>query len=140
MKSTYGLLRERCGLSIVEAAAFHHVSDDTVKAWSSGRRKAPDGVIQELRNLYDTIETAAVNIARMIDDDTGEIELGLAADDHEAQSIGWPCVGAQAASIGLAACYLDNDVIIVPRGSTIATAAAADTHEGHIFDSQRRRR
>jgi hypothetical protein len=37
--------------------------------------------------------------------------------------------GAQAASLGLAAAILDNTVVIVPRGSTAATAAAADAHD-----------
>jgi len=129
MKSTYGLIRERCGLSIVEAAAFHKVPDDTVKAWSSGRRRAPAGVIEELRELYDLIDNAAHELEQLVGDESGEIELGLASDDTEAQSIGWPCVGAHAAALGLAACYLNNDVVIVPRGSTAATAAAADIHD-----------
>ena len=52
------------------------------------------------------------------------IEIGLAADDAEARQIGWPCVGAQAAMLGIVAAHVD--VVIVPRGSTPATAAAAD--------------
>jgi hypothetical protein len=65
-------------------------------------------------------------------DDVGPditIELGLASDDAEAKSIGWPCVGAQAAALGVGAALIDNPVTIVPRGSTAATAAAADRHD-----------
>lgn len=53
----------------------------------------------------------------------------IAIDDAEAQSIGWPCVGAQAAALGVGAALIDNPVTIVPRGSTAATAAAADRHD-----------
>lgn len=129
MKSAYGLLRERCGLSLKEAATFHHVPLDTATAWSSGRRRAPDGVIQELRDLYDRIENAAHQAVELIGDDTADVELGIASDDVEAQSLGWPCVGAQAASLGLVAAYLDSAVVIIPRGSTVATAGAADAHD-----------
>lgn len=128
-KSLYCLLRERCGLSIREAAEFHRVPTTTISSWSAGRRSAPAGVIAELRDLYDTIENAAHQLVEFVGDDTAEIELGLSSDDAEARSIGWPCVGAHAASLGLAAAMLDNDVAIVPRGTTTATAAAADAHE-----------
>lgn len=62
----------------------------------------------------------------------GSVDLGIAADGHEAQSLGWPCVGAQRASLALlvAAFPLEVEVRIVPRGSTPATAAAADAHQG----------
>lgn len=129
MKSLYALLRERCGLSLRDAATFHVVPIDTVVSWSSGRRRAPDGVIAELRDLYDKIENAAHKAVEFIGDDTADIELGIASDDSEAQSLGWPCVGAQAASLGLVAAYIDNAVTITPRGSTLATAGAADAHD-----------
>lgn len=126
--SLYKLLRERCGLSLREAAAFHDVPIDTVTAWSSGRRRAPDGVIHELRELYDKIETAAYEAVEAIGDDTADVELGLASDDDEARSLGWPCVGTQGASLGLTAALIDNPVTIVARGATVASAAAADVH------------
>jgi hypothetical protein len=58
------------------------------------------------------------------------IEIGLAADDHEAQALGWPCVGAQEAMLGLVVARCRRPVRIVPRGSTVATAAATDAHDG----------
>jgi len=76
----YRLLRERCGLSLREAAAFHKVSINTVTAWSAGRRNPPPGVIIELKDLYKKIERASVNPA---------VKL--------------PCMGATEAAIGLAA-------------------------------------
>lgn len=131
MISLYGLLRERCGLSLREAAEFHRVATDTVTSWSAGRRMAPAGVLSELRDLYEKIDTAAdqlIALAAKNDPET-EIEVGLASDDHEARSLGWPCVGAQAASIGLAAAYMDNPIRVVPRGMTLASAAGADVHD-----------
>ena len=131
MTSLYALLRERCGLSLREAADLHGVSHDSVVSWSSGRRIPPTGVIAELRALYVRIENAADQIVAMADDVGPDltIELGLASDDAEAKSIGWPCVGAQAAALGVGAALIDNPVTIVPRGSTAATAAAADRHD-----------
>lgn len=134
MKSLYALLRERCGLSIREAAEFHSVPVNTVTKWSSGDRNPPPGVIAELRELYERIEAAADELIQAAEEagPEVEIEIGLASDDYEAQSIGWPCVGAHAAAIGLAAIYVDNPVIVVPRGSTVITAAAADTHDNML--------
>lgn len=131
MTTAYALLLARCGLSLQEAAAFHDVRLDTVKSWSSGRNRAPDGVIAELRELYDRIEDAAHQAVAVIErgGDSGEVELGLASDDAEAQSLGWPCVGAHKAVLGLVAAMIDNHVTVVPRGSTVATAAAADAHQ-----------
>lgn len=127
--SLYSLLRERCGLSLREAAEFHRVPVNTINSWSSGRRSPPDGVIEELRSLYDRIETAAHALVETIGDNMADVELGISSDDHEARSLGWPCVGAQAAALGLAAMWIDNEVTIVPRGATTASAAAADEHD-----------
>lgn len=137
MKSLYALLRDRCGLSIREAAAFHDVPVNTVTKWSSGDRNAPPGVIAELRDLYAVIEKiadqaiAAINQAEEAQGSPPEtIELGLASDDYEARQLGVPCVGAHAAAIGLVAISIDDPVVVVPRGSTASTAAAADVRDG----------
>jgi len=57
-----------------------------------------------------------------------DIEVGIAVDDHDAQSLGWPCVGAHAAVIRRLIEILPKDIAkkikVVPRGSTLATAAA----------------
>ena len=45
-----------CGLSIRGAAYYLGVSENTVKAWMSGRSAAPSGVLLELNNLFCFIE------------------------------------------------------------------------------------
>jgi hypothetical protein len=131
MASIFSLLADRCGLSHREAAELHGVRLDTVKSWSAGRNRAPDGVIAELRNLYASIERAAAEAGEIIRSKAppdAPIELGLSADDYEARLLGWPCVGAHAAVLGIIAAHVLRPVVIVPRGSTAATAAAADAH------------
>ena len=105
---------------------------DTIKAWSSGRNPTPPGVLAEMRALYGKIDRAAAEAIDTIRSQAGSdgmIELALAADDHEAQGLGWPCVGAQAAMLGLVVAAVENPARIVPRGSSIGAAAAADAHD-----------
>jgi hypothetical protein len=130
MVTLYDLLRQRCGLSQQEAADLHAASLDSVKSWCSGRRTAPESAIEELRSLYARIERAAAEGVRTIRRHRGAsvVELGLASDDHEAQTLGWPCVGAHAAVLGIVAARSPRPILIVPRGSTAATAKAADAH------------
>lgn len=132
MITVYSLLLERCGLSHREAAEFHNVRLDTVKSWSSGRNPAPAGALAELRALYARIEKAANELIRLMKKHkAAEFEIGLASDDYEARQppLNWPCVGSHAAAIGLAAARTDKKIIVVPRGSTAASAAAADVHD-----------
>ena len=123
------------GLSQREAAEFHEVRLDTIKSWASGRRDASEGAIEQLRELIaiqeriadkflDTLETRTEQMGPPQD-----IELGYPTDDHEAQSLGWPCVGAWRAMAARIIAEADVPVRLVPRGSTIATAAAADENE-----------
>lgn len=142
MITIYDLLRQRCGLSQIEAAAFHDVNINTVKSWCSGRSAAPLGVLEELAELYTKINNAAEQTLRHLSGaqvdatSTGNpidvIEIGVAVDDAEAQSIGWPCVGAQRAYLGL---VLSTGLLkhwrfrVAPRGANSATAAAADAHD-----------
>lgn len=129
MTTVFGLLLARCGLSHREAADVLRVSQDTIKSWAAGRRPPPDGVVTELRALYAKIEAAAsqaVELAREQQPDA--LELGLARSDREARSLGWPCVGAQAAAFGLIAARIGIPVRIAARGATTATAAAAAVH------------
>ena len=137
MPSIFALLAQVCGLSHREAADFLDARPDTIQSWSTGRRTAPDGAIEELAALADRIdEEADVFIAALETQaaDFGEpdvVELGLAADDNEAQSLGWPCVGAHRAVLGLAVARGMAEGYrfrIVPRGSTLPTAAASDAH------------
>jgi hypothetical protein len=86
----YALLRDRCGLTIREASEFHRVSFNTVKKWSSGHRKAPDGALKELRDLYGRIEDA-----------------GQSGDPFEMDAL--PCEGARDAARGLADLWADEN-------------------------------
>jgi hypothetical protein len=57
------------------------------------------------------------------------VELGYPSDDNEAQSLGWPCVGAWKGMAARVAAECQSPVSLVPRGSTPATAAAAYRRE-----------
>ncbi|PCI51895.1 MAG: hypothetical protein COB49_00390 [Alphaproteobacteria bacterium] len=60
-----------------------------------------------------------------------QIEAGYAVDNHEAQSLGWPSVGAQMAMYARLSEMLHGEceMILVPRGSTMGTAKAIEGHE-----------
>lgn len=126
----FDLLRRACGLSQQEAADLLGVALATVKAWGRAKNKAPPGVIAELRALYARIDEAANQMLDVIEEqDPTDIELGFPADEHEAQAMGWPCVGAWRAMAGIVVAAIDKPVRLVPRGSTPSTAAAADARE-----------
>jgi len=138
MTTIFSLLCQVCGLSHRESADLFDVRIDTVKSWSAGRNGTPDAVLGELVNLADAIDAAADEAVREIEAQSGArggepevIEIGLASDDHEAQSLGLPCVGAHRTLIaltvarGIAEGYAFD---VVPRGSTSLTAGAADAH------------
>lgn len=130
--TSFALLCGVCGLSHREAADMLGVRLDTVKSWSAGRNRAPDGVLDDLRKLAQQIGRAADEaLALIIEKAPPVVELGYAADDVEARSLGWPCIGAQRAAFGRVIAGIPDGVQIrlVPRGSTIGTAAAADAHE-----------
>jgi hypothetical protein len=130
----FSALCQLCNLSHREAAEFLKVRPDTVKSWSSGRNPTPDGVLKKLHGLYERIEESAVQSLAIIDElanvdgHPDSVELGLASDDYEARSLGWPCVGAQAAVLARVVARSPLPVKIVPRGSTTATVGAADAH------------
>lgn len=103
----------------------------SVKQWDSNRI-APDGVLTELRGLHAVIRRASEEAFQAMSSAPigAEIEIGYPADDHEAQSLGFPCVGAWRAMCAGAIARLPHRVVLVPRGSTPATAAAMRGH-GH---------
>jgi hypothetical protein len=127
----YRLLLSRVGLSQADAAALHGVRLDTVKSWCAGRNPAPAGVIADLRALYAFQRRAADEALALAAKapDGAEIELGYAVDDADARAIGWPSAAAQHASLGMVVARLGRPVRLVPRGTTLATAAAADAHD-----------
>lgn len=127
----YRLLLFRVGLSQADAAALHKVRLDTVKSWCAGRNAAPTGVIAELRALYARQKQAADEALKAIAGfpEVNKIELGYAVDDAEAQTMGWPCASAQWTSLGMVAAGTNRQITMAPRGTTVATAAAADARE-----------
>lgn len=127
----YRLLLSRVGLSQADAATLHQVRLDTIKSWCAGRARAPSGVIAELRALHSRQKHAANQALQMITErpEVGQIELGYAVDDAEAQTMGWPCASAQWASLGMIVAGTDKQITLAPRGTTVATAAAADARE-----------
>ncbi len=135
MPTAFSLLCQVCGLSHREAADFLGVRLDTVKSWSSGRNPTPAGALDDLVELAARIDMAAdqaVDVMADMTDRHGEpeaVEIGVASDDAEARLLGWPCVGAHRAVVALAVArgMAEGLVVdIVPRGTTPATAMAAD--------------
>ncbi len=131
----FGLLCDHCGLSERVAAALFKVPENQIQKWRSGRRTAPVGIMAELRALDRMIERAAREaIATIIERREPEnaicVVLGHAVDDHEALSLGWPSVDVQAAMLRRVVAGMPEDLIcaLVPRGSTVVTAAAADAN------------
>ncbi len=121
-----------CGLSQSEAAELLGVRLDTVKSWSSGRRTVSPGALSELLALARRQDRAAAEAAEAWRQAgrPERVEVGVAADDHEARSLGWPSVGAHLA-VARRLWELIGDqatVVVGPRGATQATAAAADAH------------
>lgn len=126
MATVFDLLIQTCGLSHREAAGLLDVRPDTVASWASGRRTAPAAVLAELSALAGRIEKAATEMLMQTGElarqngAAAEIQVGVAADDEEARSLGWPCVGAHAASIGLTVArgmVQGYRFRLVPRGS-----------------------
>jgi hypothetical protein len=130
MTSAYDLLRQRCGLSQQEAADLHKVRLDTIKSWYSGRRHEPDGVIDELRALYDKIDAWATQMVENLSESELPIEFDLADDDIDAQSMGFPCVGAHAAALGVVIARIRTPVVVEPHGSTWASSARLGKQKG----------
>ncbi|BCI68044.1 hypothetical protein [Acetobacter aceti] len=130
--TAFSCLTAACGLSNREAAEFLKVSLKSVEAWKSpdNKRNAGDGVINELKDLWKSLFNSALEAAQKIDQaEQKHIEVGLASDDYEAQQLGLPCVGAHKAMIGILIALTHADVEVVPRGSTVASAAAIEAYE-----------
>lgn len=127
----FALLISLCGLSQREAAEFLDVSASSVDKMSRGTRTTPPGVIDEMRTLIEKQEIAArhtldeIKKIRARKNPPNAIEIGYPVDDHEAQTLGWPCVGAWRGMTARVVAASTVPVQLVPRGSTLATAAAA---------------
>lgn len=134
--NVYNFLLKASGLSQREAAIFHDVRVDTIKGWSGGKTDAPLGALEEISELILKQRAAADETLEQFDAAAvGDVELGAASDDYEAAALGWPSASAQHQALALIAADMIADgvaVSVVPRGSTVATAAAADVHETEI--------
>lgn len=141
MTTPFSLLLSLSGLSHREAGEFLCVRLDTIRSWSSGRNRCPDGALDDLKKLISkqarTASEALDQISRLETrhGSPDAVELGEPLDDDDAQSIGWPCVGAWR---GMAARVMAGApkgivIAIVPRGSTPATAAARDLHKWAVI-------
>ena len=104
----FDLLLRLAGLSLDEAARFLDVRPDTVASWRQGRRNPREAVLDELRRLISRQEQEASNALAIARD------LRCPADDTEAQSLGWPCVGAWRAMAGRVIAA-SHSVALVPR-------------------------
>jgi len=130
----YNTLLAASGLSQREAAAYLDVNYNRVRDWTIGRYNPPAGVVDELLELVrrqsQAAQAGAAQIKSIVAErgQPEEIEIGVAVDDHEAQSIGWPTASAHRVVVGLTIAELPPEiaerVVVVPRASTIGTAAA----------------
>lgn len=138
----FAALQALCGLSNREAAAYLGVTESAIEKFRRGSKAAPVGTLREMQQLWTIIDDAAVSAAEAITaggilSRADEFEIGYPCDDHEAQALGLPCVGAwrqMLARIIDELMLVDENfdlsrVKLVPRGSTIATAAAIGGRE-----------
>ena len=141
----FAALQSLCGLSNREAADFLGTTENNVNKLRSGARGSRAGrdYLARLQDLWTAIDQAAVDAAEALGgsgalDLADEIEVGYPADDHEAPTLGFPCVGAwrqMAARLIDELMVMDYDfdparIKFVPRGSTLPSAAAIDAHGG----------
>jgi hypothetical protein len=132
MKTVSGLLRELTGLTSEEAARFLKVWLDTVKSWNSGRNATPDGVLRQMRDLWEYISAIAEGAVEQLESELSrhvvppsEIKYGLPASAAEAQAVlGLPAVGAAERVAALVCVEFDLNVKLVRRGSTPGTRKA----------------
>jgi len=86
MKTIYAACLMRLGLSQPAAARLHGVRLDTVKSWSAGRNRPPDGVWDDLRG-YEALIVDRSEACREAWEDAGqpvELDAGWDADDGPA--------------------------------------------------------
>lgn len=82
MKTLYAACLSRLGLSQTGAAELHDVRLDTVKSWSSGRHRPPQGAWDELRSYADTVlERAGVMRERFDASGADSLEINIADAD-----------------------------------------------------------
>lgn len=136
MKTVFNILRQASGLSLREAAEFCEVRFDTARNWDHGRRTPPNEVINRLHDLSSRVQFVATETLSNIRElpEPKEIIIGYAADDYEAQQppLNWTFASTQYAMLGILLSLMRPEelsrVVLVPRGTTIESAAAEDAH------------
>ena len=139
----YQCILASTGMSVADAATFHEVSDDQIIEWIGGSEDPPDEVMDAISQLVCRMAESVGEVVDHVLDKAEQImeephafpdvlELGLASDDAEAQTLGWPNANAHRTVIGMTAAQISDmgiRVSVVPRGSTVTSAAAADAYD-----------
>lgn len=99
------------GLSQPEAAAFLEVRPDTVKSWSSGRNRVPEGVWAQLRGLFAKQQNAVDQALDLIAEKNPEI---IAPAIKGPRSKSWPSEGVHMAVAAAVALSVDLPVEEAP--------------------------
>ena len=128
--TVFATLRAATGLSLFETADYLNVSQKNVERWVDGVREPPEGVIKEMAELV-ALQTKAVDrqLSFMKTNGVKQAEIGYPVDDEEANSMGWPCIGAVKVVLGRIIAGSEASITLSPRGSTSGTAAAIDARE-----------
>lgn len=129
----FSALLSLSGLSQREAATFLGVANVTVDKWASGKRSPAPAVLMQMSDLIRAQDRAAAEALAFIAGQNpvpDKVEIGYPADDYEAQGLGFPSVRAWGAMVGRIIAGAETPIILIPRGSTPATAAAMDAKEG----------
>jgi hypothetical protein len=137
---SFNLLLAASGMTRDEACDFLNVSRNTLDGWVKGRRSTPIGANKEMSLLISSQEKTVLQLIDMIQETSAKypelsvIELGYPSDDYEANQLGFPCVNAWLAMAGRVVSWCEGQeprikVVLVPRGSTPATAKAIEMRE-----------
>ena len=140
----YDCLLKATGMDSIDAAKFHGGDEDVIYMWVSGDEEPSQ---HEIDKISDLICRMAISVSEVLDhiidqmEEHGSgpdvLELGLASDDQEAGVLGWPNKSAHKMLLGMTAAQMSEigiKVSIVPRGSTVPSAAAADAFEQGLED------
>ena len=122
----FNLMMQHCRLSIREAAILHRVDVKQIGHWQSGRRVAPPGVINELRELDAAIQEfgdALIQLTSDLLDEAGDaamltnverdetpITFACSVTDQQARSRGLPFMACHAAAVANAISIILNPV------------------------------
>lgn len=93
-----------CGLSHSEAADYLSVRLDTVKSWSAGRNSVPDGVWDQMRELYSMQIEAAEHAIGLIDESGADF---VSPNTDGPRKKDWPSDGAHMAALAHVALSVD---------------------------------